>query len=268
MLLQCQYRAQRVGRTQEKGKRRVDIPVVDIGVVASAGQNSVVDALDSGQRNLAVLDGVHVGRETRNDLHERAVEAGVGRDGAVGTDGQSGEGLEGQSAVRRGARLDKGRSDREDLVKVQGGVLGARPARVLEDGRVDPGLVAGLGSEDRAGDGDVGLLGDAGSGAEVGRDTDVLDEGREAKEGLDVGHGELVRAGLDGSGAEGAREEGDVLGFVLGDLRDTVADLFNISVCRLHRGNARVWCRRQRLMLAGKEHMAVTVAKKIRTQSG
>jgi len=46
--------------------------------------------------------------------------------------------------------------------------------------------VSGLGGEDGSGNGNVGGVRDVLSGTGVGRDTDVLDQGSERDEGLDV----------------------------------------------------------------------------------
>lgn len=87
-----------------------------------------------------------------------------------------------------------------------------------------------LGGEDGTGNGDVGGLGDGGSGAEVGRDTDVLNERSGGEERLGVGDtGELVGARLGGGGSERTREERNVLGLVLGDLLETVSDPLGVT---------------------------------------
>ena len=84
--------------------------------------------------------------------------------------------------------------------------------------------MSGLGSEDGTGNGHVGGVGDGTGGTEVGRDTDVLNEGGETDKRVDVGDGELVLARLGGSVSDGPREESDVLGLVLSNVLNSVSD--------------------------------------------
>ena len=90
--------------------------------------------------------------------------------------------------------------------------------------------MAGLGGEDGACDGDVRSLGDHVGRAEVGGDTDVLDDRREAHEGLGVDdRGEGVGAWLGRGGSERAREESDMLSLVACDVLDSVADPIGVT---------------------------------------
>ena len=121
-----------------------------------------------------------------------------------------------------GAGGDEGGSEGEDGAQAQGHVKGGGDGLgALED--ADGGLVAGLDGEDRAGDGkDLGVL-DQRRGAEVGRDTDVLEDAGRGKQGLRVSEGgaEVVLALLHGLGAglgEGAHEQAGVGGLSLADL--------------------------------------------------
>ncbi len=181
-------------------------------------------------RDLAVDDGEGVCVETCDELDVGVVGASGGGDGTIGPDGEGGERLEGECRVGGWARGDEAGSDRVNLVEVERGVLGAGPSGSMVDRRAQPSLVTSLGSEDRAGDGHVRGLGDGGCGTEVGRDTDVLDRGGEAHEGDRVNdRGERVGAWLGGSVAKGAGEESDVLGLVLGDVGDTIADPVGIT---------------------------------------
>lgn len=84
--------------------------------------------------------------------------------------------------------------------------------------------MAGLNGEDGASDGGVEGVRDVLVGANVGRDTDVLEEGRERDEGARVGEGEGVLARGDRVVTEGGGEELDVGRLVLRDLKDTAAD--------------------------------------------
>lgn len=67
--------------------------------------------------------------------------------------------------------------------------------------------MAGLDSEDGAGGGQVVLIHDVGGGAEVGGHTDALEHRGGGEEGLDVGVGEVVGTGLDGSDLGSYMEE-------------------------------------------------------------
>lgn len=214
----------------EDGGAGQDVVVTDEGVVGLRREDRVVDALGLGQADrLAVDNGERVRLETRDNLDVRALSVGSGGQGAVGSDRQRGEGREGQSRVGARAGGNELRGNRVHLVEVEGSVLGAGPRRVLVDGRVEPALVARLSGEDRTGHSHVGGLGDARGGAEVGRDTDVLDDGREADKRLDVGDAKVVGAGGGGSGTERASEDSNVLGLVAGDLLNAVADPVGVA---------------------------------------
>lgn len=60
--------------------------------------------------------------------------------------------------------------------------------------------MAGLDCEDRSGRGEVGLVHNIGGGAEVGGDTDTLEDGGGGEKGRDVRVAEVVLALLDGGG--------------------------------------------------------------------
>lgn len=184
--------------------------------------------------DLSTDDGEDVALETRQDLNISSIGGSGSVDGSIGIDGQSWEGLEWEGRVGAGARSDKGSSDRVDLVKVERGVFGSGPCRVLENGRVDPTLVSSLGGEDGSGHSDVGGLSDGRGSTEVSRDTDVLDESSGSQERLGVDYtGELVGAGLGSGSSKSSREESNVLSLVLSDVLNSLSDLY-VSHTRQH----------------------------------
>jgi hypothetical protein len=137
-------------------------------------------------------------------------------DGASGAQSEGWESTDGESRVGGGAADDESSGQGVDLVEVKG-VIERLGEGGLAESRSDVGVVAGLDGEDRASISKVGWVGDGGSGAEVGSDTDTLEDGGEADEGLGVGGGEVVGALGSGGGAKGLGEEGDVSCFVRGD---------------------------------------------------
>lgn len=97
--------------------------------------------------------------------------------------------------------------------------------RHLADGKTLQRGVEGLCDEDGAGDAQVGLAGDKGCGAEVGRSANALEDAGERDEGLDIGVREVVGARLhwsDSSGLESTSEELDVLLLIVGDVLEVV----------------------------------------------
>jgi hypothetical protein len=84
--------------------------------------------------------------------------------------------------------------------------------------------VSGLGGEDGSSNGNVGGVGDGRSGTEVGRDTDILNDGGQGGERPDVGDGELVGTRLGGSGSESTGEDLDVGLFVFTNLGNSSSD--------------------------------------------
>ena len=139
------------------------------------------------QRARRVLE---VGRQGEGDVLLLAEETG-----ALGS--ERGESLDGQSGVAARARLDEGRSKGVDLVEVEGDVVGrGEGAHAL--GVADEGVVARLDGQDGAGGGQVLWVGDLGCGAEVGGDTDALEDGSGGDKVLGRGDAEGVRAGGGG----------------------------------------------------------------------
>lgn len=154
----------------------------------------------------------------------------------AGSHGQGGERLDGEVGTI-GARLDEGSGQREDLPGAQRSVKGTGGAGELRDD-VDGGLVAGLNGEDGAGSGQDRLVLDQGSGSQVSRDTDALEDGCGTQHASGVGELEVVLAGLDGLGAglsDGALQEGDV-GLLAGTNAEEIGDLLGGSTKGLELG--------------------------------
>jgi len=209
------------------------------GDVGGVGEDDVGEALDLlGKGELAVGEGNKGGTETvvnggrdgaghgggRLGVGQRDLGAGSGlADGETRGEEEGGGGLDGERWAS-GARGDELGGKGIDHVEAKGGVVGSSPVSLGEDGAGPEALVAGLGGEDSTGDGGVEGLSDILVGADVGRDTDVLEEGREGDEGLDVGEGEGVLARGDGLVTKGGREDLDVGRLVLGDLGGAAAD--------------------------------------------
>lgn len=85
-----------------------------------------------------------------------------------------------------------------------------------------------LGDEDGAGRGQVGLGGDVGGGAEVGRDTETLNDRGGRDEGLGGGETKVVGASLDGRGTGGGQaglEVGDMSLLVVGNVLELVVEV-------------------------------------------
>jgi hypothetical protein len=203
-----------------------DVGVVrDLGSILLRGEDGVRDTLDLGEAlDLASLDGEGVGSEARVDGNELALDVDGRSDGTVSSNGECWEGLDGKGGVGGWALGDEGSGDRVDAVESEGSVVRSGPSGALLDGRSQPSLVSGLGGEDGSGNSEVGGVGDGRGGTEVGRDTDVLNDGSQGGEGPDVGDGELVRTRLGGSVSESSGEDGDVRSLVLADLRDSSSD--------------------------------------------
>lgn len=131
----------------------------------------------------------------------------VARVGGV-TNGQGREGLEGELGVGSKAS-DELSSQGEDLVEVLRGIEGGREG-LLTEGGADVRGVAGLDGQDGAGSSQVVLVGDGGSGAEVGGNTNTLEDTGETNERVDVSHGEGKGGLPDGLVSESSGEELDV----------------------------------------------------------
>jgi hypothetical protein len=203
-----------------------DVGVVrDLGSILLRSEDGVRDTLNGGVTlDLASLDGEGVGDEASVDGNELALDIDGRGNSTVSGDGESRESLDGESGVGGGAFSDESGGDRVNAVESEGSVLRSGPSGALLDGRSDPSLVSGLGGEDGSGNGQVSGVGDGRSSTEVGRDTDVLDDGSQGSERLDIGDGELVGTRLGSSVSESTREELDVLGLVAGDLGDSASD--------------------------------------------
>jgi hypothetical protein len=135
-------------------------------------------------------------------------DGGAALDHLVGAGGsEHGERLDGQREVVLGARGDEGGGESVDLVVVERGVEGLGEGRLL-DGAADEGAVACLDGQDRAGGRQVGLRHDVGGGAEVGGNTNALEDRGGGQEARDAGHAEVVGALLDGDGAGGGQGRG------------------------------------------------------------
>jgi hypothetical protein len=154
-------------------------------------------------------------------------DGGAALDLLVGAGGsEHGERLDGQGGVVLGAGGDEGGREGVDLVVVERGVEGLGEGRLL-DGAADEGAVARLNGQDRGGGGQVGLRHDVGGGAEVGGNTNALEDRGGGKEALHARHAEVVGALLDGDGAGGGQgrgQEGDVGRLVAADGLDAVVD--------------------------------------------
>lgn len=140
----------------------------------------------------------------------------VARVGGV-TDGQGREGLEGELGVGSKAS-DELSGQGEDLVEVLRGIEGGREG-LLAEGGADVRGVAGLDGQDGAGSSQVVLVGDGGSGAEVGGNTNALEDTGETNEGVDISHGEGKGGLPDGLVSESSGEELDVSLFTMVSIR-------------------------------------------------
>jgi hypothetical protein len=156
----------------------------------------------SGIRKLEVLaDGRLLGVLERN--------GGEGRDGKVGS---------------LGAGLDELGSKGEDSTGLESGVESSGD-RLSSCGDTDESLVTGLDGNDRSSGGkDVGGV-DQGRGAEVGGDTDGLENTGSLDHGIGAGKSSIkvVLAGLNrlGAGSSNGRDEGrDVSGLGLADAHE------------------------------------------------
>ena len=129
----------------------------------------------------------------------RVVEGELDVVARVSSDGQRAKGLDGQSGVGVRTRLDERGGDRVDLVETEGSVVRTLPWLLLEHRGRLPRLVSRLDRQDRASDGEVGLVGDVLGGAEVGGRSDVLDQVSEGDERVDVGVWAVV-SGFDTNG--------------------------------------------------------------------
>ena len=187
------------GRAGERG-------VVGHGGVG-VGQDDVAlahDTLGHGEAEDAVGDGDgHDGAAGHGN--EGAVQGGGdGRgsgqgdglargDSAGGGEGKGGEGHDGQGRVGGRAGGDEGCGEGVDLVEVEWVVECGWEGRLGERG-ADVGAVARLDGQDRGGGRQVGLVHDGGGGAEVGGNTDTLEDGGQGDEGLGVRGRERVGA--------------------------------------------------------------------------
>lgn len=152
-------------------------------------------------------------------------DAGLAGDDLVvtGDNGQRREGSEGQGSRAGGEAGDELGGQGEDLVEVEGCVVRLGERRLVQR-LADVGRVASLDGQDAAGDGHVCLVDDDGGGAQVGRDTHTLEDRGESNEGRGVGAGEGVGSLLHSGGTECARQEGDVLLLIVGNLHQVVIE--------------------------------------------
>lgn len=151
---------------------------------------------------------------------------GTGLQCTGGVDNQLGESLDGEGRVLLGAGLDELRGQGEDLVEAERSIKGLREGNLLL-GSPDVRGVASLDGEDGASGGEIGLVHDGGSSAEVGGHTNTLEDGGSGNEALDISDTEVVDTLGDGSnlGAlEGGGQEADVGGLVLGNLLDVAVE--------------------------------------------
>jgi hypothetical protein len=135
-----------------------------------------------------------------------------------------GERLEGEGGVGGRAGLDEGGRQGVDGGRVEGSAVGVGNGDLANGGALVRGVL-GLGHQDGAGDGQVGLAGDQGSTAEVGGGANTLEDRGEGDEGGDV----RVREGVlalgnrgDTSGSQSSGEELDVLSLVVSDVLEVV----------------------------------------------
>lgn len=128
-----------------------DVVIPDLGSNALGGSSQVGEPEDDGEVDLAVLDRVSTHAQTLVDgdeisvLHTRVTDRSVR--GVVGERGELGEG---QGRVGLRAALDELEGGGVDGGERDGSVLGDGPGVALKTGRGDPGLVSGLGGQDRA----------------------------------------------------------------------------------------------------------------------
>ena len=115
----------------------------------------------------------------------------------LGVKGQLGEGLDGELGVALRAAGDELGGQGENLVVGEGSIERLSEGDLLVAG-ADVRGVTGLDGEDGASGGEVGLARDVGGSAEVGRDTDTLEDRGSGEEGLDAVVAELVLALSDG----------------------------------------------------------------------
>lgn len=193
--------------------------------VGDLGSKSTVDSssLDEGRAS--------DGNEGSIDLAAlRGLEGVVGGgqlDGlAVNGAGKDGESLDGQSRVLLGARGDELGSQGVDLVDGERGVKRLSEGSLLQVG-TDVRGVTGLNGQDGSSGSEVGLAHDVGSSAEVGGNTNTLEDGGGSQEALGVSDTKGVLASSDGGGTGGLEalgEEVDVVGLILGNALDVVVD--------------------------------------------
>lgn len=147
------------------------------------------------------------------------LDLGLDLNGVGSVHGQLGERLDGEVGTL-GAGLDEGSGEGEDGAGTESGIKG------LGDGDLaakdtDGGLMSGFDGENGAGNAQNGGVLEERSGAQVGGDTDVLEDGGGLDHGGGVGEAKLVLAGLDGLDAvlgERGLQERDVLGLGLANL--------------------------------------------------
>lgn len=179
---------------------RDGVDEVEVGDTGEALRQLASTVGESSERSTSGLatGNKSTGRSLRGRIaHE--VQVGVGNESLVGI-GHGDGGERGQDQVAaRGARADKGRGEREDLL--------GRQRRVEEIGRrgdardgADEALVASLDGEDGGGRGEDGRHRDDGGGAEVGGHADLLQDGGGLDHGLGRGQGgaKVVLARYDG----------------------------------------------------------------------
>lgn len=147
------------------------------------------------------------------------LDLGLDLDGVGSVHGELGERLDGEVGAL-GTGLDEGSGEGEDGAGTESGI------KCLGDGDLaakdtDGRLVSGFDGEDGAGNAQDGGVLEERSGAKVGGDTDVLEDGGSLDHRGSVGEAKLVLAGLDGLDAvlgEGGLQERDVLGLGLANL--------------------------------------------------
>lgn len=190
--------------------------------VLAASQNDVALAGDTLGHNdgETTRDGGGVNEDGASDGDESAVELagavnslegvawgvegdGVASlDGTLGAESQDGESLDWESDVGGWAGGDELPGEGVDLVKVQRGVEWCGEWDFAERS-TDVGGVTGLDGQDGAGGGEVVGRHDVCGRAEVGADTDTLENGGERNEALGVRDTEVVCALGDGLSSSG-----------------------------------------------------------------
>lgn len=200
----------------------------EVGLASEAGGDSGAETgAGGGQLSVGGAgDGDPGGVELATGRGDKSVAGGgqlnglAALDGAGGGESNGGECLDGQRGVAGRAADDEGSGQRVDLVEGERGVKGLGEGRLLLGG-ADVRVVARLDRQDRASGGEVVLVDNGRSSAEVGADTNTLEDGRDGDERGRVSRGEGVCAlgggGGTGSG-QGAGQEADVRVLVVGDL--------------------------------------------------